>query len=150
MPESADALEQFEQIQQQIDLHLDADILQAFSGEHVSVSMPSGKPTGNDWVMALRCSKPEKIKELIHRGVAQLQKIKQVQAQQLKLVESKDLPGFEEISAATMMVLRREAGVRLPGRLDVHWSRTPRPSRRCLRRRRARASRLKGPRLFRS
>ena len=104
VPESAEALAHFEQIQQQINLQLDADILQAFSGEHVSVSMPSGKPTGNDWVMALRCSKPEKIKELIHRGVTELQKIKQVQAQQLKLVESKDLPGFEEISAATMMV----------------------------------------------
>lgn len=104
VPESAEGLKQLEQIQQQINLHLDADILQAFSGEHVSVSMPSGKPAGNDWVLALRCSKPEKIKELIHRAVTELQKIKQVQAQQLKLVESKDLPGFEEISAATMMV----------------------------------------------
>jgi hypothetical protein len=104
VPESAEGLEQFEQIQQQLDVHLDQDILQAFSGEHVSVSMPAATPSGQpDSVFALHCTKADRIKELIHRGMDALQQIEPVKAQNLKLVESKDLAGFEELTANTLM-----------------------------------------------
>ena len=103
VPESAEGLEQFEQIQQQLDLHLDQDILQAFSGEYASVSMPAAATSGQpDSVIALRCTKADRIKELLHRGMDALQQIELVKAQNLKLVESKDLPGFEELTAATL------------------------------------------------
>ncbi len=103
VPDIAEGLEQFEQIQQQFDLHLDEDILQSFTGEHASVSVPTGM--GNpDSVTALRCPNPDRIKELIHRGMEALQQIPQVQAQQLKMVECKELKGFEEISYALAAV----------------------------------------------
>ncbi|MHB9080850.1 MAG: hypothetical protein ACYC3X_25535 [Pirellulaceae bacterium] len=98
VPESAAGLEQFEQIQQQLDLHLDQDILQAFSGEYASISMPAA----TDKVVALRCTKADRIKELLHRGIDALQQLEPVKAQNLKLVESKDLPGFEELTAAML------------------------------------------------
>lgn len=102
IPESADALAQFEMIQQQVGVHLDKDILQAFSGEYVSVSLPS--PTGSPQsVMALRCQKPDRIRELIQRGMKAIQQAPPVQSQQLKLVESKQLPGFQELSALGLM-----------------------------------------------
>jgi len=102
VPEAAEGLEKFEQIQQQLDVYLDRDILQSFTGEHASVSMASamGNP---DSVTALRCSNPDRIKELLHRGFEALQQVKPLQAQQLKLVECKDLEGFDEISALTLM-----------------------------------------------
>ena len=102
VPEAAEGLEQFEQIQQQLDLFLDRDILQSFSGEHASVSMTGamGRPES---VTALRCQNPDRIKELIHRGMEALQQVKPIQAQQVKLVESQDLEGFEELSALTLM-----------------------------------------------
>ena len=103
VPEAAEGLEQFEKIQAQFDVYLDRDILQAFSGEHVSVTMPAAAGGQPDSVLALRCTKPDRIKELIHRGMEALQQIKPVQAQQLKLVESKELAGFEELTAATLM-----------------------------------------------
>ena len=64
VPESADGLEQFERSRQQLDVHLDADILQAFSGEHVSVAMPAANGGQPESVIALRCTKPDRIKEL--------------------------------------------------------------------------------------
>lgn len=104
VPEAADGLAQFDQMQQQLDLYLDRDILQAFSGEYatVAVKADSGK---RESVLALRCHKPERIKELLHRGVEALQQIEPVQAQQLKLVESPNLEGFENVSATILPFL---------------------------------------------
>ena len=95
VPEAADGLAQFEQIQQQFDLYLDKDILQSFSGEYASVSLvtDNGK---RESVTALRCHNPDRIRELLHRGIEAAQQIKQVQTQQLKLVENEDLEGFED------------------------------------------------------
>jgi len=106
VPEAAEALEQFEAMQAQFDLHLDRDILQAFSGEYVSVSVPAGDNNQPQGVLALRCSKPDRIKELIHRGMDALSKIEvpQLQAQQLKLVEAEGLVGFEQLSGAMLDV----------------------------------------------
>ncbi len=101
-PEAHPALEQFEKIQAQLDVHLDRDILQAFSGEYVSVSLPAAAPSalgGQDSVIALRCHKPERIRELLHRLVDWLGQFPAVQAQQLKLSESAELEGFDELSA---------------------------------------------------
>ena len=99
-PEADGVLEQFEQIQEQIGVYLDRDILQSFPGETVSVSLPSGAESpmgGPDSVTALRCTNPERIKELLHRLVDTLSQHPAVQAQQLQLTESDELEGFEEL-----------------------------------------------------
>ena len=74
VPEAADALDQFEALQEEWDLHLDRDILQAFSGEYATVTVVTDGEK-REVVMALRCHKPERIKELIHRGIDALQQI---------------------------------------------------------------------------
>jgi len=87
-------------------VHIDRDILQAFSGEGVSVKLPAGAsaiPGGSDKVVALRCEKPERIRELIHKGFDKLASTGYGQSQQLKLEPSKDLDGFDELSAGMLM-----------------------------------------------
>lgn len=100
-PETRDALQKFDEIQDQIDLHLDTDILQSFSGENVSVTLPADGQ-GQESVCALRCTNPDRIRELLHRLVEGLNKIPAVATQQLKLVESEDLPGFETLNASIL------------------------------------------------
>ena len=105
IPEAKPTLEQFERLQSEYDVYLDRDILQAFSGEFVSVALPPATPSplgGQDSVIAFRCHKPERIRELLHRLVDRLQEIPAVEAQQLKLVESEELEGFEELSALVL------------------------------------------------
>jgi hypothetical protein len=102
IPEAQDALKQFDDLQKQYDVSLDRDILQAFSGESVSVTLPAAQPTllgAQDSVLAMRCHKPERIRELLHRVVEHLQQLPFVAAQQLELEESTELDGFEELSA---------------------------------------------------
>jgi hypothetical protein len=53
-------------------------------------------------VTALKCEKPERILELLHRLVDGLQQFPAVQAQQIKLKKCEDLEGFEEFSAMTL------------------------------------------------
>jgi hypothetical protein len=104
VPESAEALAEFEKMQEQFDLYLDRDILQAFTGEYASVTVKTD--TGKmESVLALRCAKPERINELVHRGFDALQQIEFVRQQQLRLVESKELEGFEAVSATLLMLL---------------------------------------------
>jgi hypothetical protein len=104
VPEAAGPLAQFDAIQEQFDLYLDEDILQAFSGEYASLSIVTegGK---RESVTALRCHKPERINELIHRGIDALQQVEAIKAQQLKLVENQELEGFENVSAALLPFL---------------------------------------------
>ena len=101
-PEAKPALEQFESLQKEYDVYLDRDILQAFSGECVSVSLPAAVPSmvgGPDSVLALRCRKPDRIRELLHRSIDALQKSTMGGTQQLALTESAELEGFESLSA---------------------------------------------------
>jgi hypothetical protein len=102
LPEAREGLAKWEAIQEQIGVHLDRDVLQSFSGETVSVTLPSTNPAnpgGHESVLALRCHNPEKIRELLHRLVDSLNQIPAVQAQQLKLEKSTELPEFEQLSA---------------------------------------------------
>ena len=102
IPEAQPALEKFELAQQEWGIHVDRDILQAFSGECVSVTLPAAAPTasgGQAKVIALRCDKPDRIRELLHQGVDWLAKNPFAQSQQVKLAPSKELEGFEELSA---------------------------------------------------
>lgn len=104
-PETKPGLEKFEQIQTQLDVHLDHDILQAFTGEYVSVTLPKpdDSPLGGPGsFMALRCAKPDRIRELLHRAMDALQKQPALKMQQIQLTESKDLDGFEELSVLTL------------------------------------------------
>jgi hypothetical protein len=98
-------MNKFDDLQDEHDIHLDEDILQAFSGETISVSFPAEQPAGlggQDFFMACRCQKPERIKELLHRLVEHLQAVPFLEAQQLELNECEELEGFEELSAAAL------------------------------------------------
>ena len=88
-----------------MDVHLDEDLLQAFSGEYVTVTLPASRPSllgAQESVTALRCAKPDRIRELLHRLVERLQQIPAVKAQQLQLKPSA-VEGFEELSANILM-----------------------------------------------
>ncbi len=104
-PEAEPGLAKFEEIQSQIGVHLDRDLLQAFSGECVSISLPAAKPSlvgGRGSVLAMRCQKPDRIRELLHQLVDKLKEHPAVAAQQLQLTKSKEMEGFEELSALAL------------------------------------------------
>lgn len=101
-PEAQQGLDHFEAVQNQFDVHLRADFLEAFPGECASIAFP-GAPTpfgqGSESVAFMRCTKPERVKELIHRGMEALEGIPQVQAQGISLSPVEGLEGFEQLSA---------------------------------------------------
>jgi hypothetical protein len=105
-PEAQEGLDQFAALQQQFDLHLDQDLLQAFSGESVSITLPgnSSSPLGaaGESVSFMKCDNPERIHELLHRLVAQLDQIPQLQAQNISLEEVDGMEGFEQVNAAAL------------------------------------------------
>jgi len=102
IPETQAGFAQFEMAQEQLGVHLDRDILQSFSGECVSITLPStdtASPTGHESVSALKCSNPERIGALLHRLVDALNTLPAVQAQQLRLEACDNLPNFEQLDA---------------------------------------------------
>lgn len=107
-PESEEGFAKFEAIQDRFDIHLDEDILQGFSGESVSISMPGPPgpmgPTAKS-VSFMRCEKPDRVEELINRGMDALMQIPQVQQQGVQIVDSTALEGFKEIKASIFMML---------------------------------------------
>lgn len=108
IPEAREGLEKFEAWQAEHGVHVDRDILQAFSGEMVSVTLPgAGSSLGaQQSVTALRCQKPERIRELLHRLMDFLKEQPALKAQMLDLKPVESLEGFEEVSAALLMVLQ--------------------------------------------
>lgn len=101
-PEAQEGLDKFEAVQNQFDVHLRADILESFTGESASLTFP-GAPTpfgpGSQSVSFMRCTKPERIQELIHRGMAALEQIPQVQQQGVSLKPVEGMEGFDQLSA---------------------------------------------------
>ena len=105
IPEAKPGLEKFEAMQADIGVHLDRDLLQTFSGECVSVSLPAANPVafgGRDSVTAMRCHKPDRIRKLLHRAIDKLNEIPAVAIQQLALVECEEMEGFEELTVLTL------------------------------------------------
>ena len=106
-PEAQNGLDHFAAVQNQFDVHLREDFLEAFSGETLSFSSP-GAPTpfgkGSQSVAMMRCSKPDRIQELLHRGLNALNDIPQVKAQGISLSEVPELEGFEELKAQALAV----------------------------------------------
>jgi hypothetical protein len=101
-PEAQPQLDKFEALQEKWGVHIDRDILQAFSGELVAVKLPATSPStigGQDKVIALRCEKPDRIRKLLHQGIERLAKNPYAQSQQLKFESAKGLEGFDELSA---------------------------------------------------
>ncbi|MCA9064993.1 MAG: hypothetical protein KDA96_18110 [Planctomycetaceae bacterium] len=101
-PEAQSGLDRFAAIQDSIDLHLDEDILQSFSGEYASISLPGAvSPFGqaNKSVLMLKCSNPDRIRELIHRGMNSLEEIPQLKAYGVGV---REVPGMEDFDEITM------------------------------------------------
>ena len=109
IPEIRQGLAQFDAFQNAIDLHIDEDILQAFSGESVSISLPgaTASPFGMQGQSAvfLKCDQPDRIHELLHRLVGQLQQIPQLESQNIDLIKIEGREQFEEISAGVFAVV---------------------------------------------
>lgn len=104
-PEAEDGLEQFSLLQEQFDINLDEDILQSFSGESVSITLPPADASplsGPQSVTFMKCSNPDRIRDLLHRLVDQLQQIQELRAQNISLREVDGLEGFEEIRAGAL------------------------------------------------
>ncbi len=107
-PESQQGFDKFAEIQDQLDVHLDADLLQSFSGESVSITLPGPlTPFGQSAksVSFLRCTNPERVDELLHRAIEALQQIPQVKAQGLALEQSESLDGFQEVKAGIFAMM---------------------------------------------
>ena len=106
-PESQQGFEQFAAIQDQYDIHLDADFLQGFSGESVSIAMPGPQtpfsPSSKS-VAFMKCDKPERITELIDRGLDLLLQIPEVQQQGIQVVDA-DMEGFKQVKANVFMMM---------------------------------------------
>jgi hypothetical protein len=105
-PEAQEPLQKWEEVQDKIEVHLDEDILQAFSGESVSVTLP-GEAGKSESVNAMRCSDPEGIRQLLERAVEGINKIPAVQAYGLQLADLDDdeLEGFQEVKAPPLMAM---------------------------------------------
>jgi hypothetical protein len=107
-PESDEFFTKAEAIQDEYDVHLDEDILQGFGGESVSVTMPGPMtpfgPSAKSVTM-LRCTKPERITELINRGLDALTSNPQVQRQGVQVTPSAAIDGFQQISASFFMMM---------------------------------------------
>jgi hypothetical protein len=111
IPNGQDLLQKFYEAQDQLGVHLDEDILQAFSGEYVSVTLPASGPSAMgspDSVLALRCEKPDQIRELLHRAVEALQQIPAMKAQQLTFSKCDELEGFEKLSLTSLAMFGAE------------------------------------------
>jgi hypothetical protein len=99
--ETREGLAKFEQAQKDLDLYLDRDILQSFSGEIVSITLPAAGE-GQDSFLAVKCSNSDRIRALLHRLVDNLNKLPALQAQQINLTSAADLAGFESLNVATL------------------------------------------------
>ena len=107
-PESEEFFVELAHIQSELDIDLEADILQGFGGETVSVTLPGAVTPlgqGSKSVSMHRCATPDRVNELIHRGIDELLKIPQVQKQGVAVRPSQRLEGFEEISAGIFMMM---------------------------------------------
>lgn len=101
IPESREALDLFEKKQQEIGVNIDEDILQSFSGEYVSVTVPIevGGKESQQTVTALRCENPERIRELLGKAVDALGGLPAIAGQGVELKDAEGLDGFQEIHA---------------------------------------------------
>lgn len=104
-PEAQAGLDKFAELQNRHDIHLREDILQAFTGGMVSVSLP-GPPTpfGNrsDAVLMIRCEQSDRIEELIHRGINALNEIPEVRQQGISIEDVSGMEGFMHIKASAL------------------------------------------------
>lgn len=100
VPEAQESWQQFQAWQDDIDFHVDADLLQAFSGECVSVTLPAGDElAGPQSVVAMRCHKPERVEELLLRMVGSMEDVPLLAAQQVQVRPSQKLEAFHQFSA---------------------------------------------------
>ncbi len=107
-PEAQNGLDKFADLQEKVGVNLDRDLLQSFTGESVAVTVPVKAGDGSirqESVTALKCTNPDKIRELLTRAVDSLNKIPALQMQQIKLVDCTDLNGFQQLSAAVFQML---------------------------------------------
>jgi len=110
-PEAEEGLEKFAAVQNQHDIHVREDILQSFTGEFASVSLPGpATPFGKraDSVLMLRCTQSEHIEELIHRGINALQEIPQVKQQGVSFEEVAGHDGFLQLKANALAMAQMD------------------------------------------
>ncbi len=102
IPEAQEGLDMFEALQNEHDLHLDADLLQSFSGETVSITLPadpnSPLAAAGESVTFMKCDNPERIHELLERLVD----LPQLAQFNVSLEEVEDLEGFEAVSIGAL------------------------------------------------
>ncbi len=110
-PESQKGFDKLAAVQEQIGVNFDRDIFQSFSGESMSVTFPvkaADGSTRDEWLSGLKCSNPDKIGELLARGLEAVNKLPALQTQQFKFDDLDDLKGFKKLHAAIFQVFGLE------------------------------------------
>lgn len=74
------------------DVSLEEDLLEVFSGESVSITLPA-----NQSVYALKCPQPERAKFLFHSVMDKVAAMPQMMLFQPQVIRSQTLEGFEEV-----------------------------------------------------
>ena len=121
IPEGKEGWQKFQAMQDQIDFHLDDDLLQSFSGECVSVTLPpADEYSGPQSVTALRCTNPERIQELVCRVWDLAEQQPMVASQQVKVLDSDKLEGFHVLTAPMLDMFKVRPVMGFPRRLDDH------------------------------
>ena len=116
IPEASEAFVQLEELEKQYDVNLEDDILANFSGAAISITMPGGAATplgqAGQGVTAIQCRNPDRMRELMHRGVEIIADIPQLQQFGVSLDKSTSVEGFEDlnVNALAMMGLRPTIG----------------------------------------
>jgi hypothetical protein len=105
IPEMHLPLDNFEKWQRQVDLDLDVDLFQSFSGESVTIALPTERDSSwcsSEVVWATRCHKPARVRWLLDRLVEHLNEYEIFDVQELQLVDCEQLDGFQRVSATML------------------------------------------------
>lgn len=112
VPEGQDLLAKWNDLQDEIDFHVERDLLSWIGTEFISITMPPAVPSlfgGSDTVMLVRVRDVEKARQTVDRGVAALSSFLAGTSQSLTTqpAASQDLHGFKTlIHPAAMMFIR--------------------------------------------
>ena len=110
-PEAQSGLDAFAALQNQHDIHVREDILQSFTGEFASISLPGpATPFGKraDSVLMFRCTQAGHMLELIHRGINALEEIPQVRQQGVSFEEVAGHDDFLQLKADALAMAQMD------------------------------------------
>ena len=107
-PGSEEFFVELAEAEQMLDIKLEDDLLNSFSGETVSISTAGGfSPFGSTSksIFMTRCSNPDRISELLDRAWDAVKDQPELQSQGISVAESATLPGFRQLKASFLALM---------------------------------------------